>query len=256
MKKVIFLLILLFPISGICQQSLKKKADQAWAQRDDPQKAMLAFLLYDKLARDNTDDIDAKIMTARAGYWVLEIDEILAGLGERPRMSKNEQVKIADKGISACRKILKTDDKHMEASYWVIWNMAARTLAKGIFSGFAFRDSIVGTIMVSKADVTYQYGGIYRYWARIIHEMPGLLGKFFHFTDNDAVKLYKEAIEIEPAYLRNHFWLAETYEKMDLKKMAVSEYKFCIEQKDGALPELDPENRLYNKWAAKRLEEL
>jgi len=248
--------VLLFPFTALTQDGLRGRADAAWHHRHDLDRAKEAVELYEKLCKEGPHDMEVRIRLARATYWVIEADEILSGVHGTPRMDKNKQARYAEKGIAACREVLDIDSENHRAHYWMIWNMAARTLAKGLFSGFAFKDSLLGTIMVSKADHSYMYGGIYRYWARIIYEMPGLLGRFFHFTDKDSVTFYKKAIAIQPNYLRTHFWLAETHEKRGEEKKARKSYQFCVDLPEGSLPEVAPENRLYRLWAKKRLEKM
>jgi hypothetical protein len=114
----------------------------------------------------------------------------------------------------------------------------------------------VGTIMVAKSNIGYQYGGVYCYWGLVINAMPRLLGKFFHFSNDDAIWLYKRAIAIEPKFLRNHFFLGASYELGDRKAEAMQEYRFCVAQPDNALPQAVPENRWYKKLAKERIAEL
>jgi len=252
MKKLFSLLLILtiWPVVAFSAEDLQAQADAAWAGREDPAQAMLALNLFEKIAAQNSGDNNARIRLAEAAYWVVEQDDY------RQKLSADDKAALADKGVKACREILQKDEDHLAANYWLMWNMAASTLNKGIFSGFAFKDSIVCTIMVSKADINFQYGGVWRYWARVIFEIPGLLGRFFHFTDDDTVWLYQRAIAVEPNYLRNRFWLAESYERMDKKELAKKEYEFCANLKDDAVPSAVPENRLYKQWAKERLEKM
>lgn len=239
--------LLLVPVVGAAADDLKSKADGAWAGRENPAQTMMAIQLYEQLATQNPSDPAVRIRLATAVYWAVEQD---------PKMPSDKQVAILEKGIKACRQILAKDENHVEANYWLMWDLAAETLAKGVFSGFAFKEAIVGTIMVAKGNVKYWYGGVYCYWARVIYEIPGLLGKFFHFTDDDSIWLYKHSIAIETRYLKNHFFLAETYQKAGRKEDARKEYQFCLNQPDYALPEVTPENRFYKKLAKEGLAKL
>jgi hypothetical protein len=232
------------------EEDLKSRTKAAWAKRGDPAKAKLALDLYEKMAAKDPDDFDSRIKLAKAAYWVVEMDD------QTQAMSKDQKVKISNKGVKACKEVLVKNEDHVGASYWLMWNMAARTYNKGIFSGFAFKDSIVCTIMVAKGDINYEYGGIWRYWARVIFEIPSLLGKFFHFTDEDTIWLLKRSLDVNPNYLRTRFWLAESYEDMDKDDLAKKEYEFCVNYDENTIPQLAPENRLYKKWAQERLEEM
>ncbi len=249
-------LISLLPLSALGQEDLRARADAAWAARDELSKTLEAIDLFEKMAARDPSDMETRVKLARAVYWAIEQDEVLADIEDRSRMDKDKQLELAEKGIKACREVLASNENDPGARFWLIWNMAARTLAKGLFSGFALGEAIMGTIVVSKEDVNYWYGGIYCYWARVIYEIPGLLGKFFHFTDDDSVWLYEHAIATEPNYLRNHFWLADSYVKMGKKDLAKKEFQFCAGQAEGALPEVEPENKLYRRYAAKRLEKM
>jgi hypothetical protein len=246
------MVVCLAPTLGLGQE-LKDKAAAAWAGRSDPAKAREAVDLFAQLAAANPNDVASRIMTARAAYWVVEQDEVMAEINGAARIPNDQQVEVLDKGVLACHEVLAKDINNVEANYWLMYCMAARTLAKGIFSGFAFRDSVVGTIMVSKGDVKYHFGGVYRYWGAIIYQIPGLLGKFFHFSDEDSVFLYQQALAVEPKFLRTHIWLADVYLKMGKKDLARKEYEFCANQADGVLVEADLDNQIYKKLAAKRL---
>ena len=138
MKKLILALLLLVPLYCQAGDDLKAEARAAWAERGDPARARQALDLYEKIAAQDPADIDTRIKLARAAYWVVEMDD------EAQAMPKDRKVAISDKGIQACRQVLEQNEDHVGASYWLMWNMAARTYNKGIFSGFAFKDSIVG----------------------------------------------------------------------------------------------------------------
>ncbi|HUT54516.1 MAG TPA: hypothetical protein VM658_14090 [bacterium] len=248
MKKVACFLVLFFlPLYCHAADGLREKADRAWAGREDPQQAMLAVQLYEQLATKDVKDRAARLRLAEAAYWACEQDDYFQ------KLDKDLKADIADKGVKACRELLAKNEDDPEANYWLMWDMAARTLNKGIFSGFALKDSIVCTIMVAKSDVNMGHGGVWRYWARVIFEIPGLLGRFFHFTDDDTAWLYQRSVAVNPNYLRNRFWLAESYERMEKTGLAKKEYQFCAGLQDDAVPEAAPENKLYKKWAEERL---
>jgi tetratricopeptide (TPR) repeat protein len=252
----VLLALVLAPAAVRSQDALADKAEAAWAARGDLAQALLAVELFEQLASRAPGDTSVRIKLAQAAYWAVELDEAISNTTGADRMDKDRQAALTEIGITACREVLARDQAHVGANYWLMYNMAARTLAKGIFSGFAFRDSVVGTIMVSKADVDYHYGGVYRYWGAVIVQIPDLLGKFFHFTKDDSVFMYQQAIAAEPRYLRTHVWLAECYQEMDRNDLAKAEYEFCVAQDPDALPDAAIENAVYKKLAEKRLAEM
>jgi tetratricopeptide (TPR) repeat protein len=249
MKRLIGLCvaIVLLPAAGRAG-GLKDKADAAWAARDDVKQTLLAFELYEQLAKQNPNDFESRIRMARAAYWAME--ELEADL------SKNEKIDMYDRAIRACNEVIEKDPENVAAWHWLIWDMGALTLVKGVFSGWNLREGIVGTIMVAKNDVEFHHGSVYLYWGRVVYETPGLMAKFLHFADEDSLWLYGKAIEIEPDYLRAHIFMAETYEKLGRKEEAKKEYRFCVDLPEDALPGMEPENRLYKKLAAERLKDL
>jgi len=257
MRKAVLIvaLALAWPAAG-WSDDLEARAEAAWQKRDNLDQALLAVDLYKQLVAKNPGDDKMKIKLARAAYWAIEADDALMKINGSASLNKDKRVELAQTGIDTCRVILARDQHHPEANYWTMWNMAAKTLAKGIFSGFAFRDSVVGTIMVSKNDVGYHYGGVYTYWGAVISQIPGLLGRFFHFTKDDSVWLYQQSMAVEPNYLKTHVWLAEVHEDMGKKDLARKEYEFCASASADALPEVAPENRLYKRLAEKRLKKL
>lgn len=240
-------LLVIFPGAARSQDDLRARADAAWALREDPAQILVAIDLYEKCAARDPDNKEVRILLARATDWFFQQD---------PEMDKSQAVRILDKGVKACKEILAKNEDDMEANYWLMWTMADRTYSKGILSGFAFKEALVGSIMVAKSDIGYQYGGTYCYWGLVINSIPGLLGKFFHFSNDDAIWLYKRAIAVEPRYLRNHFYLGATYHVEGMRDEALKEYSFCVNQPDGALPEAIPENLFYKRMAREAITEL
>ena len=239
--------LLFAPFSGDAADDLLARADAAWAGRDNKAQTLIAIQLYEQYAAKNPADAAVRVKLAHATCWAFEQD---------PEMGKYRILELMEKGIKACHEVLARNEDNPEANYWLMWNMAGKTLMKGVFSGFAFKEALVATIMVSKRDVGYQYGGVYCYWALVINSLPSLLGRFFHFSNDDAIWLYQRAVRIEPRYLRNHFFLGATYELSDQKDKAQAQYQFCLDQSDDALPEAIPENKLYKKAAQEAMAKL
>lgn len=240
-------LILLVPFTAFSADDLLARADAAWAGRENPAQTLAAIQLYEQYAAKNPTDAAVRVKLAHATCWAFEQD---------PEMGKDKIIVLMDKGIKACHEVMARDEDNPEANYWLMWNMAGKTLMKGVFSGFAFKEALVATIMVSKRDVGYQYGGVYCYWALVINSLPELLGRFFHFSNDDAIWLYQRAIRLEPRFLRSHFFLGAAYQLGGKKNLALKEYQFCLSQPDHALSEAGPENRLYKRLAKDAISKL
>jgi len=244
----LILVLVLAPTVSSAKDDLKTRAEAAWLARDKPEQALLAIDLFKELSRQNPNDFESRIFQARAAYWVLE--------EMRLELDKSQKIKMCESAIQGLHEILGKDEENVAAWYWLVWDLGALTMIKGPFSGWSLKEGIIGTIMVSKGDVNYHYGGIYRYWGRVIYETPGMMKKFLHFADGESVWIYQRAIKAEPKYLRNHFYLAETYEKMGQKDQARKEYEFCASLPEGALPEIIPETRFYKRLGREKLDNL
>ena len=104
---------------------------------------------------------------------------------------------------------------------------------------------------VDNLDPDYFYGGTYRYWGRVIYEVPWLVRKLAGHTLQEAVDYYKKAIKVEPNFFMSHIYLAEVYLKMKKYKLARKEIEYVIKTPVTVIPEVIPENK---RWKKKALE--
>ncbi len=251
-KAVLFSLGVLFSFSLFGQdfEALVKKGDEYFQKRDQIENCLKAIDFYEKASRLKPDDIEIRLKLARLTHWT-------AGELGLETMDKNQRIEIFKIGVKACEEILAKEPRNPYAHFWRVWNLGGKTVAEGIFrGGYSFKEAIVGTLFVSSGDLNYFYGGIYRYWARVIYEIPGLLGKFFHFTQEDAVWLYHQALKVEPNFFMTRLWLAESYLKMKQKDKAIKELEYIVSTSSDILPEVAVENRFYQEQARRLLEKL
>lgn len=220
-----------------------KAAEVAWAGRINLVNTLRAMDLYEQAAAMDPNDIQSRLMVAEAAWWAVELD---------PDMDKKEQIDILNRGINAAEQALKIEPGNPAAHNWRMWDLAAKTIAEGIFrGGFAFKEAIIGTIMVSKGDADCYYGAIYSYWARVIYTLPGLLGKFFHFTEDDAITFYQKALEVEPNFFKTRYYLAESLLKKEDTQSAKAEFRYIVDTPAAILPEREPENLFYQAQVKK-----
>ena len=249
---ILFFCGVLFPFLLLGQdfETLVKKGDEYFEKRDRIESCLKAIKFYQKATRLKPEDNEIRLKLARLTHWT-------AGELGLETMDKNQRVEIFKIGAKACEEILAREPRNPYAHFWRMWNLAGETIAEGIFrGGYSFKEAIVGTIFAGNGDLDYFYGGIYRYWARVIYEIPGLLGRFFHFTPRDSVWLYQQALKVEPNFLMTRFWLAETYLKMKQKDKAIKELEYIVKTPSDILPEVEIENRFYQEQARKLLEKL
>jgi len=226
--------------------ALLAQAEAHWQKRGDPAETLKALELYEQAASQDRNNFEVRIQAAHAAYWWAE---------QQPESPAKEQIAVLRRGVKAAEEILSQDPRHPQANYWHMYDLAAITVAEGILrGGYAFKEAIVGTIFIGSGDMNYCYGGIFSYWARVIYTMPGFLGRFFHFTGNDAVWLYQQALGVEPNYFKTRFQMAESYEKMDRHELAQKEYQYLVSTSPNILPAAAPENAFYQELARKKLQ--
>jgi tetratricopeptide (TPR) repeat protein len=240
---LVVLMFVLLPELSLAESKtgaeLLKEAEAAWSGRINLQDTLRAMELFEQAAALDPDDINSRLMVAEAAYWAVE---------QSPEMDKKEHIEILRRGVKASEEVLKLDPGNTGAYHWRMWNLAAITVAEGIFrGGYAFKEAIVGTIMVSKGDAGYYYGAVYTYWARVIYTLPGILGRFFHFTEDDAIWLYQQALLVEPNFYKTRFYLAESYLKKDDEDSARREFQYIANTPASGLPEREPENLFYQQ---------
>jgi len=252
-SKVILILFLFAPSFSLRAESfeeLAKKGDEYFARRSTIENCLKAIEYYEKACALNPKEINIRLRIGELAHWT-------AGELGLETLDKKKQIEILKKGVKASEEVLKLEPRNPGAHYWRIWNLAAITVAEGIFSGgYSFKEAIVGTIFVANGDLNYYYAGIYRYWARVIYEIPGLLGKFFHFTDSDSIWLYQQSLAVAPNFFLTRYWMAESYVKMKQQDKAIEQLKIIIRTAPDTIPEVQIENRYYQEQAKKLLAKL
>ncbi len=238
---------LCFSVHGQTFEELVKKGDEYFAKRSTMENCLKSIDYYSQACALNPKDIPVRLKLGRLAYWT-------AGeLGEKT-MDKKQRLELLRKSVKASEEVLKMDPRNPGGHYWRMWSLAGVTVAEGVLSGgYSFKEAIVGTIFVANGDINYFYGGIYRYWARVIYEIPGILGKFFHFSEPDAIWLYEQALKAEPNFFKTRFWMAESYVRMKDKPKAIDQLKYIIKTPAESLPDAQIENRFYQEQARKLL---
>jgi len=231
-------------------EDLVKKGDEYFAKRSTLENCLKAIEYYEQACALNPKEIKLRLKLGELTHWT-------AGeLGEKT-MDKKKRIEVLRIGVKVSEEILKLEPRNPGGHYWRMWNLAAVTVAEGILSGgYSFKEAIVGTIFVANGDLNYYYAGVYRYWARVIYEIPGLLGKFFHFTDADSIWLYQQSLSVAPNFILTRFWMAETYLKMKQRDKALEQLKIILKTPAESLPEVQIENKFYQDQAKKLLAEL
>jgi len=99
-------------------------------------------------------------------------------------------------------------------------------------------------MVVSRDNINFYFGGVYRYWGRFVFEIPKIARRIIDFKLEESVYFMKKALEVAPNFFMNRVYLAETYLAMGQKDLAREELSWVLKTKPGVLPPAEPENRL------------
>ncbi len=218
-----------------------------WDQRSDINSTEKLYAILKTKFSNGVTDESTLILFPRLAFWYVE------NLMDRGVTDKKTLLSIADPGIKAGQKCIKLYPKEAGCYFWY---GVILSRAQGIRGVSPSTIPMLKTMMrvmniVEKTDPAYFYGGVYRYWGRVIYEVPWLIRKLAGHSLKEAVEFYKKSIKIEPNFLMSHVYLAEVYIKMKKYNLARNELEFAIKTPSNLLPDVIPENK---RWKRKAFE--
>jgi len=230
---------------GKAQVGSEEKCDQLWAKRDNLALAEAAAGCYTDLARANPKSEETWVKAALAGYYLGELI---------PLSEKEARLKAYGDGKSAALQAIKLNPQSLGGHFWAVVLNGRVTEIKGIFSGsFDFGMCIKSMTQVASMDVRYYHGGVYRFWGRFVHEIPSLGRRIARFTLQDSIELYQKSLEIEPNFFMTRLYMAEAYLEDNRREPARKELEWVVSHSPDVIPEIAPENRLYQRQARELL---
>ncbi|MCX5858279.1 MAG: hypothetical protein NT056_00035 [Proteobacteria bacterium] len=216
----------------------KAEAEKIFTQRYEVEKARQLIQAYEKILNQVPNSEEYWIKLSYAYFW----------LGDRlavEKVQKKELLDAYDKSIRAAREAIRVNPDSVGGNFWATVSQGRYTLVKGILGGgFGLGASIQGMMIVTRDDINFYFGGVYRYWGRFVFEIPKLGRRIINFKMEESVFFLKKALEVAPNFFMNHVYLAETYLDMDRKDLAREELSWVLTTKPGILPQAEPENRL------------
>jgi len=248
MKKIsqltLFVLVLfLCNFSGAAPEDhalagLKAEAEKIFPQRYEVEKARQLIQVYEKILAQVPNSEEYWVRLSYAHFW----------LGDRlavEKVQKKELLNAYDKSSQAAREAIRVHPDSIGGNFWMTVSQGRLTLVKGILGGsFSLGTSIQGMMVVSRDNINFYFGGVYRYWGRFVFEIPKIARRIIDFKLVESVYFLKKAIEVEPNFFMNHVYLAETYLAMSQKDLAREELSWVLKARPGILPLAEPENRL------------
>ena len=252
MKKLLLLSLVLAGLNLISAadktacEALYKQGMASWEKRSSMDEAKKAVDFLEKAT--SADPMNEKywVDLAIAYYWIGE---------NTPLSSKKERVEYYSKGEEAALRAVSANKNSVGGNFWSVVNNGRVTEIKGILSGsFNFGRCLRAMTTVAVKDPNYYYGGVFRYWGQFIYEMPSMLRSMAQFTLDDSIFFYKRSIEAEPNFFMTRLFLAESYLANKQRDKAKTELLYVVNASPAVLPEIEPENTLYQKQARALLE--
>jgi tetratricopeptide (TPR) repeat protein len=153
-----------------------------------------------------------------------------------------------DKGIKTAGKALSLQES-AGAHYWLAVNLAAAAEHASILKRAALVPKLDQHMdWIEHHDRNYKYGGIARFWSRVVIRVPGVV---IRMVGEDPQKIFQgleEAIQIEPRFLDNYVYQAEFYRHMGREPEALGTLELVLRLDPEALPQ----ERAYNRYAQQK----
>ncbi len=257
---------ILFSDFLICDQTFGYKAvpsfekgDILWNQRDDEEKLRACIAFYEEIAAKWPKNEDVFIKLSHACFF----------LGSYYSIDKMGKKTMFSKGIKAGERAIEINPRSVGGNFWLAVNTGKLGEVKGLVSSaFLVLKLLKFMEIVEQENVTYYYGGYYRFWGKIIYETPKFLmvalGKSIQnkynkpggYTKEDQIDILQKAIKIEPNFLMNRIFLASSYIQLKKPEMAKRELENVINTPAGILQKVAPENRYWQSEAKKMLKQI
>ncbi len=247
---VMFSLMVPFRASAQSIDDLNSEANALWEKRDNFHSALKAMILYEKIASSDLQDIESRIKIARSALWLFEQFP-----AKNKITTKKEVIAIIARGIKACEQVIQIEPKNAGAWHWLIFLSSAKNYHESLFD-WNFFLAIKGSIYIAHSDLTYNYGGLYRYWGHIMLNVPKIIARLLDFSTDKIIWLFNESLKIEPNYLPTKKLLGECYLKNKDKIKAKQILEEILKADPDALKNYSHENRLAQKRARELLNEL
>lgn len=243
--------------------TLRSQAEQAWLERQDPDRLQEAIVFFKRAHEFDRKDREILTRMARALYfqadgYLTDVDERLlrydqgAYYGEKA-LSLNPafQEKLRE-GTPLIDAIAVLGDTDLEALYWTASNLGKWSKLKGLPTVIKNKDLIRAMLeKVSALDETFYYGATSRYWGAFYAAAPSMMGGDMKKSQT----YFARAIELAPDFFAIRVLMAEMY-CVKLKDRACFEEQLnrVIATAPTVLPDVEPEQLVEQRKARELLE--
>lgn len=239
MIKKFLAIFLIVPFLLMAQENNLQKGDELLAKRDSVETIKKAMEIYEKELSTHPYEAGWRLMKAIYHY------------GDRPEVSKEEKIKLYQKGIDLGKKLTAKYPDRVEAHFWlgVLYGVygEARGVMKSLFLVKPIKREMNAVLRI---DEKYDCGGAYRVLGRLYYKVPGLFGG----SKKKSLQYLLKSKEICPNNLLTRIYLAETLKSLKKKEQAIKELEEGLQLE---APEEDkPEEAKYKKQMEELLKKL
>lgn len=244
------------------QNSLKSQAEQAWLDREDPERLLEAILLYKKIHQAEPGNREVLVRLSRALYfhadgYLTRDEERLARFdqgtyyGEKA-MALNPEFKAQlDKGRPLLEALNVLGPNDLEGAYWTAANLGKWSKLKG--SAAVLKNKALVQRLLEKVtalDESFFYGATSRYWGVFYAAAPA-------FAGGDLKKsrtYFDRSLQLAPNYFATRVLMAEMYAtRVGDEKLFDEQLKYVLEGAPNVIPEMVPEQKVEQRKARELL---
>ena len=189
-----------------------------------------SFLKIKKVYEDNNNNADVVFRMARSIF--------LKAMEEK---NKNKQIQYYYEGFEYAKKALSLDSENGYVNFWYAAYLGRIGELEGpkqaILNSYEVKKYGMKAIQLdSEFDSPYHMMGRWHYELANLNQLERLVASIVYETlpkgsYNEAVSLFKRAIEIKSSDIRHHFWLGKTYYAMGEFDLSKKEFKMVLSLK-------------------------
>lgn len=237
-RAFVFLILLLLAnylyAADLSKEEVIKKADEAWAVRDNLDKAKESLEILKKALSSAPEDFDFLWRYARINFWIADSSD-----------NKDIKARYGKEGYMAGKKAAAIQPERVEGYFWGVVALGMYSEGIGILKSIKEGNKGKFEDMLNKAlkiDRTYEGGGPIRTQGRFFARLPWPMK-----DTKKGLKLLDECIALNKRVIRALYYKAEIlFDKGDYK--AAREIVERI-KRDEFSGDDEPEKRLIRRWA-------
>jgi len=186
----------------------KQGAAQYWTRHLTAERFQGAIAMYEKALAAQPDDYEA--------LWKLA--KICQIYGQSlPSQEKKKKIALWEKGLAYGKRAIAINPDGKEGHFYTMSNLGSIVQIKGKMSGFwNLRKIKRGMDRTLELDPNFPPALVAR--AQYLTQMPGIFGG----DEKEALRLYKQALTVDPRYYIAYYYLAQLYAKKGQYEQALA----------------------------------